>query len=71
MRMSRHPITEVGLGHFLKLFGENMQKGFRCGKLECKRSREGTLYGKTVVGSFGLVTVAPFTAIVGGILFVK
>lgn len=26
---------------------------------------------KTVVGSFGLVTVAPFTAIVGGILYVK
>jgi uncharacterized membrane protein len=26
---------------------------------------------KTVVGSFGLVTVAPFTAIVGGIFFVK
>ncbi|MEW6263011.1 MAG: YibE/F family protein [Thermodesulfobacteriota bacterium] len=26
---------------------------------------------KTVIGSFGLVTVAPFTAIVGGILFVK
>jgi uncharacterized membrane protein len=26
---------------------------------------------KTVVGSFGLVTVAPFTAVVGGILFVK
>jgi uncharacterized membrane protein len=26
---------------------------------------------KTVVGSVGLVTVAPFTAIVGGVLFVK
>ncbi|MEZ4526592.1 MAG: YibE/F family protein [Desulfobacterales bacterium] len=26
---------------------------------------------KTVVGSFGLVTVAPFTAIVGGILYAK
>lgn len=26
---------------------------------------------KTVVGSFGLVTVAPFTAVCGGILFVK
>lgn len=26
---------------------------------------------KTVVGSFGLVTVAPFTALVGGVLYVK
>jgi uncharacterized membrane protein len=26
---------------------------------------------KTVVGSFGLVTVAPFTAIVGGLLYLR
>jgi uncharacterized membrane protein len=26
---------------------------------------------KTVVGSFGLITVAPFTALVGGFIFVK
>jgi len=26
---------------------------------------------KTVVGSFGLITVAPFTAVVGGLVYVK
>ncbi len=26
---------------------------------------------KTVVGSFGLVTVAPFTAVVGGFIYVR
>ena len=26
---------------------------------------------KTLVGSFGLVTVAPFTAIMGGVILVK
>jgi len=26
---------------------------------------------KTIVGSFGLVTVAPFTAIVGGLIYVR
>lgn len=45
---SRHPITDAGLGHLLKLFGENLRKGLRCGELECKRGQEVSLYGRRI-----------------------
>ena len=45
---SRHPITEVGLGHLLKLFGDNLQRGLRSGQLEYRRGKEGTAYGRRI-----------------------
>jgi outer membrane lipoprotein-sorting protein len=44
---SRHPITDAGLGHLLKLFGDNLQRGLRSGQLEYRIDKEGTVYGRT------------------------
>jgi len=46
MKGSRHPITEVGLGHLVKMFGDNIRRGLRSGELEYRRGKEGTVYGR-------------------------
>lgn len=48
MNGSRHPITEVGLNHLIKVFGDNLRRGLRSGELECKRCKEGTVYGRKI-----------------------
>jgi len=46
MKGSRHPITEVGLGHLVKMFGDNIRRGLRSGELEYRSGKEGTVYGR-------------------------
>jgi hypothetical protein len=48
MNGSRHPITEVGLEHMVKMFGDNLRRGFRSGKLEYRRGKEGAVYGRRI-----------------------
>jgi outer membrane lipoprotein-sorting protein len=43
---SRHPITEAGLEHLVKMFGDNIRKGLRSKELECRRGTEGMVYGR-------------------------
>jgi hypothetical protein len=46
MKGSRHPITEAGLEHLVKMFGDNIRKGLRSKELECRRGTEGMVYGR-------------------------
>jgi outer membrane lipoprotein-sorting protein len=48
MKGSRHPITEVGLEHLVKMFGDNLRRGLRSGELEYRRGKEGTVYGRRI-----------------------
>jgi len=48
MKGSRHPITEVGLEHLVKMFGENLRRGLRSGELEYRISKEGTVFGRRI-----------------------
>ena len=48
MNGSRHPITEVGLEHLVKVFGHNLRKGLRSGELEFIRGKEGMVYGRRI-----------------------
>jgi outer membrane lipoprotein-sorting protein len=48
MKGSRHPITEVGLEHLVKMFGDNIRKGLRSREFECRRGKEGTVYGRRI-----------------------
>jgi hypothetical protein len=48
MNGSRHPITEIGLEHLVKMFGDNLRRGLRSGELECRRGNEGTVYGRKI-----------------------
>lgn len=46
MKRNRHPITESGLGHVVKLIGENLRKGIRTGNLKFQQHGEETMYGR-------------------------
>jgi hypothetical protein len=48
MKGSRHPITEVGLGHLVKIFGDNLRRGLRSGELGYRRGKEETVYGRRI-----------------------
>jgi outer membrane lipoprotein-sorting protein len=48
MKGSRHPITEVGLGHLVKMFRDNIRRGLWSGELECRRGKEGRVYGRRI-----------------------
>lgn len=46
MQGSRHPITEAGLEHLIKLFVDNFRKGWMFGELEYGIGRGEMLYGR-------------------------
>jgi outer membrane lipoprotein-sorting protein len=48
MKGSRHPITEVGLEHLVKMFGDNIRKGLWSQELEYRIGKEGTVYGRRI-----------------------
>jgi len=48
MNGSRHPITEVGLEHLVKLLGENLRRGLRWGELKYRSGPEGMVYGRRI-----------------------
>ncbi|HXX34404.1 MAG TPA: DUF1571 domain-containing protein [Thermodesulfobacteriota bacterium] len=48
MRGSRHPITEVGLDHLVKTFGNNLRAGLRSRELEYRRGTQETVYGRRI-----------------------
>lgn len=48
MRGSRHPITEAGLGHLVKIFRDNLNRGLRSGELEYRRGKEESVYGRRI-----------------------
>jgi hypothetical protein len=48
MNGSRHPVTDVGLEHMVKMFGDNLRRGLRSGELEYRRGKEGTVYGRRI-----------------------
>jgi len=48
MRGSRHPITEAGLGHLVKMLRDNLRRGLQSGELEYRRGQEGRVYGRRI-----------------------
>ena len=48
MKGSRHPITEIGLEHLVRIFGDNIRKGLRTGELKYIRGQEGMVYGRRI-----------------------
>lgn len=49
MQGSRHPITEAGLEYLIKLFGENLKRGWASGELEYRTGKEEMLYGRKTI----------------------
>ncbi len=48
MKGSRHPITEVGLEHLVKMLGDNLRRGLKSGELEYRRGTQGMVYGRRI-----------------------
>jgi outer membrane lipoprotein-sorting protein len=46
MKGNRHPITDSGLDHLVKLMGDHVRRGIRDGELEFKVVGEETVYGR-------------------------
>ena len=46
MQGSRHSITEAGLGHLIKVFGDHFRKGWMYGELVYEIGREEMLFGR-------------------------
>ena len=46
MKGNRHPVTDSGLDHLVKLLGEHVRKGVKEKELEFKKSGEEVLYGR-------------------------
>lgn len=46
MKGNRHPITESGFGHLIKLIGENLRRGIRNGEFALKKQGEEVVYGR-------------------------
>ncbi len=45
-RGNRHPITESGIGHLVKLIGENLRKGISAGGLKFREHGRETVFGR-------------------------
>jgi outer membrane lipoprotein-sorting protein len=48
MKGSRHPITEVGLEHLVKMLKGNIKRGLQSGELEYRRGKEERVYGRRI-----------------------
>lgn len=46
MRGCRHPITDSGLEHLVKVIGDNVRRGIRDGELDFKEMDKETVYGR-------------------------
>jgi len=46
MKGNRHPVTDSGLDHLVKLLGEHVRKGVKEKEIEFKKSGEEILYGR-------------------------
>ena len=46
MKGNRHPVTDSGLDHLVKLVGDHMRRGIKNNEIELKKANEEILYGR-------------------------